>query len=51
MIDLINNDIIVALLLISRSILSTTSKKNSIRECAVRESNPGHLVGNEIFYH
>jgi hypothetical protein len=25
--------------------------ERSKRECAVRESNPGHLVGNEIFYH
>ena len=23
----------------------------SKRECAIRESNPGHLDGNEIFYH
>ncbi|KAG4218852.1 hypothetical protein PC116_g32668 [Phytophthora cactorum] len=29
----------------------TVKEKGNIRVCAVRESNPGHLVGNEIFYH
>ena len=29
----------------------TGDSDRSKRECAIRESNPGHLDGNEIFYH
>ena len=25
--------------------------RHESKKCAIRESNPGHLVGNEVFYH
>ena len=29
----------------------TTKQQRAKKECIIRESNPGHIDGNDVFYH